>query len=135
MIRDSDKPLKQLSVGIQVKSRRRKIPFLDLLFNGFQLASSRPAPRQPPVRSGFGARSIGAAERVPEVLQTGGHTITNHTRKALDLTKDQAKRAMEGLKKELGQGNSHHQHKILDNGDVLDSHNGEWLGNLYDYLF
>jgi hypothetical protein len=41
---------------------------------------------------------------------------------------------MEALKKDLGQGAGHHQHKILDNGDVLDSHTGQYLGNLFDYL-
>ena len=42
---------------------------------------------------------------------------------------------MEGLKKDLGQGANHHQHKILDNGDVLDSNTDELLGNLFEYLY
>jgi hypothetical protein len=70
----------------------------------------------------------------PTVLQTGGHTLTDRVRNSLGLTKDEAKRALEGLKRDLGQGNAHHQHKTLDNGDVLDSHSGELLGNLFDYL-
>lgn len=41
---------------------------------------------------------------------------------------------MEGLKEFRLQRSSHHQHKILDNGDVLDSHTGELLGNLLDFL-
>jgi len=83
----------------------------------------------------FGPRSVGAAQAPdPKALQTGGHTITSRTRKALGMTRGEAKHAMEGLKKDLGQGASHHQHKIMDNGDVLDSNTGDWLGNLFDYL-
>jgi hypothetical protein len=67
------------------------------------------------------ARTVGATERIPEVLQTGGHTITNRTLKALDLTKDQAKRAMESLKKDLRQGASHHlDHKTKRRKDMHD---------------
>jgi|GEM_PF-1137592 len=88
-----------------------------------------------PKKGTFGPRSVGAAQvPEPKVLQTGERTITNRTRKALGLTQDEAKRAMEGLKDELLQRPSHHQHKILDNGDVLDSNTGDLLGNLFDYL-
>jgi RHS repeat-associated protein len=74
----------------------------------------------------------GGGGEKPEVLQTRGHTITDRVRKALGLTKDEAKMAMEKLKRSQGQGPSHHQHKILDNGDVLDANTGEWLGNLFE---
>jgi len=70
----------------------------------------------------------------PTTLQTGGHTITNRTREALGLSREEAKQAMEGLKEDILQGAAHHQHKILSNGDVVDSNTGELLGNLFDYL-
>jgi len=83
----------------------------------------------------FGPNTLGAAHvPPPRVLQTGGHTITDRTRKALDLTPDQAKRAMEAIKRSVGQSSKDHSHKILSNGDVLDSHTGELFGNLFDFL-
>ena len=94
--------------------------------NGAESAGSAASKRGP--------NSAGADHLPPKVLQTGGHTITSRTRKALGLSSDQAKRAMEDLKTDWNQGSSNHQHKILDNGDVLDSHTGKLLGNLFDFL-
>ena len=41
---------------------------------------------------------------------------------------------MEGLKRDGLQKANNHQHKILDNGDVLDSNTGQLIGNLFDYI-
>ncbi|MCA8985894.1 MAG: hypothetical protein KDA76_19430 [Planctomycetaceae bacterium] len=137
----SDAQLKHESLGLGIASGFSAAPVIansiassarvvTIGATGKGAAGGISGPRQ------FGPKSIGAAQTPdPKVLQTGGHTITNRTRQALGLTQDEAKRAMEGLKRDLGQGASHHQHKILDNGDVLDSHTGDFLGNLYDYLF
>jgi RHS repeat-associated protein len=77
----------------------------------------------------YGWLVAAATDRV--VVQTGGHTLTDATRRALNLTKDRAKRAMERIKKESGQGSSNHGHKIFDNGDV-ETLEGKLLGNLLD---
>jgi hypothetical protein len=53
--------------------------------------------------------------------------------KELGLTKEQAKRAIEALKKDLRLPNNFHQ-KIMSNGDVVNSHTGEVIGNLYHYV-
>ena len=76
----------------------------------------------------------GGSSRDPEVLQRGGHTLSDRTRKTLGLTKDQAKRAIERLKEDVGQGNASHNHNILSNGDVLDSDTGRYIGNLFNGL-
>jgi len=65
-------------------------------------------------------------------LQTGGNKINNATAKALGLEKREAGRALESLKKDLGIPNNHHG-KIMSNGDYVDSHTGETLGNIYDH--
>ena len=70
----------------------------------------------------------------PTVLQTGGHTLSDRVVKKLGLTKEEAKKAMEGLKRDGLQKANNHQHKILDNGDVLDSNTGQLIGNLFDYI-
>ncbi len=70
----------------------------------------------------------------PRVLQTGGHTINQATRDALNLTREQAKMAMEGLKGDIGQRAFDHGHKIWSNGNVTDSSTGNLLGNLYNYI-
>lgn len=67
------------------------------------------------------------------VLQTGGNTIEPRTARALNLKKDEAQRALEALKKDQGLPNNH-QGKIMANGDYVDAHTGEVLGNIYDYV-
>jgi hypothetical protein len=69
-----------------------------------------------------------------KVLQTGGHTIREATAKALGLTRDQARRAMEKLKNDIGRKSGDHGHKIYENGNVVDSNTGEFLANLFDYV-
>ena len=65
------------------------------------------------------------------VLQTGGHTLSSSTVKQLGLSKDQAKGALETLKKENIIPNSAHG-KIMDNGDyVID---GQIVDNLKNYI-
>lgn len=68
-----------------------------------------------------------------KVLQTGGNTLKKSTLKALGLTKEQGKNAIEGLKKDLRLPSNFHS-KIMSNGDVVHPHTGEILGNLKDYL-
>jgi hypothetical protein len=68
-----------------------------------------------------------------ETIQTGGRTIEASTAEKLGLTREQAKRAMERLKADVGQGSADHSHRIKANGDVYDSNTGEYLGNLHSY--
>jgi hypothetical protein len=67
-------------------------------------------------------------------LQTGGHTLKDSTLKALNLTKDEGKYAIEALKHDNGLGPNFHRTKIWSDGNVYDSQTGMHLGNLYDYL-
>lgn len=67
-----------------------------------------------------------------KVLQTGGHILTPTTLKALNLTKEEGKFAIESMKKANGLSNNFHG-KILKNGDVLDNF-GNFIDNLLDYL-
>jgi len=59
--------------------------------------------------------------------------MNKSTLKALGLTKEQGKNAIEALKKTEGLGNNFHG-KIMGNGDVIHPHTGNWIGNLFDYL-
>ena len=67
-----------------------------------------------------------------KVIQTGGHVLTPTTLKALNMTKEEGKYAIESMKKANGLSNNFHG-KILKNGDVLDSF-GNFIDNLLDYL-
>ncbi len=69
-----------------------------------------------------------------KVIQTGGNTLRKKTLKALRLSRDEGKRAIEGLKAEWGKRNDFHSTKIYNTGDVYDSNTGQYLGNLYDYI-
>ena len=53
--------------------------------------------------------------------------------KALGLSKDQSKQALEKLKSDLVLPNDFHG-KIQSNGDYIDPNTGDVLGNLKDYL-
>lgn len=65
-------------------------------------------------------------------LQTGGHTIKPATRKALGLSKTEAKRAIEGLKRFNDLGNADH-YKIMPSGDYVDD---AWkvIDNIFNYV-
>lgn len=78
--------------------------------------------------------SRGSGDGPPYVLQSGGHTINESTRTALRMTQEQAKMAIEGLKKSIGQKSSSHSHKIWSNGDVTDSNTKAYLGNLFEHI-
>jgi hypothetical protein len=83
-----------------------------------------------------GIKSVGAAAaKGPyRALQTGGHTLTNRTLKGLGLTKGQANRAIHALK---AAGNIPHNahYKIMSNGDLINPHTGEMLGNMFDFIY
>jgi hypothetical protein len=87
----------------------------------------------------FGANSVGAAQRVPRVLQTGGQTINQRTADALNvyagsnLSRRDVGRALEALKREMGLPNRLQGSRILDNGDLVDDA-GKVLGNIIDYF-
>ncbi len=66
-------------------------------------------------------------------LQTGGNTLTEKTRKALGLTIDQAKAAIESLKHWAGKGNNFHG-QIWPDGTITDPNTGEEIGNIKDFL-
>ena len=66
-------------------------------------------------------------------MQTGGNTITERTRKALGLTKDQAKAAIEALNKLGGKRNDFHG-QIFDDGTIYDPNKDQVIGNINDYL-
>ncbi len=81
-----------------------------------------------------GIKSLGAAGKgFSRTLQTGGHTLNNSTLKALKLTKEQGKMAIEALKKAEGLPNNAH-FKILYDGSVINPHTGVNYGRLFDYL-
>lgn len=67
-----------------------------------------------------------------KVLQTGGNVLNPKTLKALNLTKEEGKFAIEKMKKANGLSNNIHG-KILSNGDVWDDL-GNFIDNLFDYL-
>ncbi len=83
---------------------------------------------------GVACIGLGTACDPAKVLQSGGHVLTDFTRKRLGLSKDQAKRAMENGKLFVGQSSACHSHKIMCNGDVLDKDTGGFLFNLFDFL-
>jgi len=86
------------------------------------------------VPSGVLTRSVGAEINTAEqVLQSRGKTLQKATLKALKLTKEQGKKAIEGLKSELGLRSDFHG-KIMGNGDLVHPGTKEVLGNLFDYL-
>ena len=63
-------------------------------------------------------------------MQTGGHTIEPTTIKALGIDPEKAKDRIEKMKKSEGRPAGEHNHKIMDNGDVVDAKTGKVLGNL-----
>ena len=83
-------------------------------------------------------RSVGASQRVPKVLQTGGNKLNNRVADSLNehfgenYTKRDWGRALESLKKDSGLRNDHHG-RILDNGDYINDA-GDIIGNIGDYL-
>ncbi|MBK7582065.1 MAG: hypothetical protein IPI67_17895 [Myxococcales bacterium] len=70
----------------------------------------------------------------PTVLQTGGHTLSPQTLDALGLDRGTGKRAMEGLKRDNALPPSFHETKILSNGDIVNSHTGKRIGNIFEYV-
>lgn len=82
--------------------------------------------------------SVGAAGRVPRVLQTGGNTLEARTARELNeffgknINRREWGKALEKLKKDLRLRGDHHG-RILDNGDYIDD-SGNILGNIEDYL-
>jgi len=82
-----------------------------------------------------GFKSLGAAGKgFNKVLQSGGQSLKPNTLKALNLTKDQGRNAIHGLKSDLGLPNNFHG-KIMGNGDYLHPSTGDWLGNLFDCVY
>ncbi len=83
-------------------------------------------------------RSVGASQRVPKVLQSGGNKLSKRVSDGLNdyfdqnLTKRDWGRALEALKKEHRLRNDHHS-KILDNGDYINDA-GDLIGNIADHL-
>jgi hypothetical protein len=66
-------------------------------------------------------------------LQIGGNTINNQTARALGFSdRREEGRALEALKKDNKLAPSHHG-KIMSNGDYVDGHTGEVLGDILDY--
>ncbi len=82
-----------------------------------------------------GFKSVGVAGKgFSKVLQSGGQSLKPNTLNALNLTKEQGRNAIHGLKKELGLPNNFHG-KIMGNGDYLHPSTGKLLGNLLDYAY
>jgi filamentous hemagglutinin len=81
---------------------------------------------------------LGAAGRVPTVLQTEGHTLKKTTAKILNdqfginSTSREWGRALEALKKDKGLRNDFHG-RILDNGYYIDDA-GNNIGSIEDCL-
>ena len=79
-------------------------------------------------------RSVGAAAyKGGKTLQTGGHTIKNSTAKALGISKEKLRNAIEDLKKANKMRHDAH-YKILNDGNVVNPHTGEIIDNLFDYI-
>ncbi len=74
-----------------------------------------------------------AGKGIGKTLQTGGHTLNSRTLKALGLTEEQGKIAIEALKKDMGIPHNGH-YKIMGDGSVVHPHTGENYGTLFDYL-
>ena len=68
---------------------------------------------------------------VVKVLQSGGRTLKTATLRDLGLSKDQGKRAIEGLKYYMGLRNDTHGQILSDGSLRVD---GEVVGNLYDHV-
>lgn len=82
-----------------------------------------------------GFKSLGAAGKgFSKTLQTGGHTLNKSTLKALGLSKQHGKIAIEGLKKDIGLPPNFHG-KIMGDGDLVHPNSEQVLGNLFDYLY
>jgi hypothetical protein len=69
----------------------------------------------------------------PRTLQTGGRTIRRSTADALGLDRHVVGEALEALKEDLGIPNNHHG-RIMSNGDYVDAHSGNVLGNILEYV-
>jgi hypothetical protein len=67
------------------------------------------------------------------VLQTGGNTLKSSTLKALNLTEEQEKRAIEALKR-FNRIPAGVHGKILSNGDVTLPGSDEVIDNLFNYV-
>jgi RHS repeat-associated protein len=77
--------------------------------------------------------SVGAAAKGSlKTIQTGGHVLNPSTLKILNMSKEEGKIAIEGLKETIGTAKNFHFDKIMGNGDVY--FNGKLLGNLRDYI-
>jgi RHS repeat-associated protein len=72
------------------------------------------------------------AQPRPTTLQTGGNTIAPGTARVLGLEPEDAKDALEALKKDTVLPSDFHG-KIMSNGDYVDPHTGEVKGNIFDY--
>lgn len=68
-----------------------------------------------------------------QVLQSGGHTLSKRTLKALGLTKGQGNEAIHMLKRNRKLPNNFHG-QILANGDYIHPQTKELLGNIFDYV-
>ena len=79
-------------------------------------------------------KALSEAGKGLKTIQTGGHTLNNSTLKALNLTKEQGRNAIHGLKEATGLRPNDH-FKIMGNGDVVNPSTGKLIGNLLDYVF
>ena len=66
-------------------------------------------------------------------LQSGGNTLRPATLRALGLTQEQGKRAVESMKAFLGLRNDDH-FKIMRNGDIVDPNTKQAIGNIYQFI-
>ena len=114
----------------EVGSLLLPVPKIGLLAKGYRFLRGAKAVKT----SVTGFKSLGAAGRgFSKTLQTGGHTLNKSTLRALKLSKQQGKRAIEGLKKDLRLPSNFHG-KIMGNGDLVHPHSRQVIGNLFDYL-
>jgi len=85
----------------------------------------------PPVPAFKGGAVVKGVQAI-KTLQKGGHTLNSSTLKALNLTQEQGRKAVEALKSDnLIPHNVHGT--IMSNGDYM--HNGVFIGNIFKYLF
>jgi hypothetical protein len=103
-------------------------------WDGRITANHAPITGMAPTPGFKGGSLFGNAAKWGKTLQTGGHTLNNSTLKALGLTKEQGKNAIEALKKANGLRNNTH-YKIMSNGDLVNPHTGQIIDNILHYIY
>ena len=96
-----------------------------------QVIGFAPLMGTPPVPAFKGGNMIKGLK----TLQTGGNTLKPETLKALGLTQEQGKRAIEALKKSNDRLRNNTHYKIKADGSLVNPHTGEIIDNILYYVY